>query len=311
MARQHTMAAQITAADALLERLADEGRRVLSPWRAVILLRRATRIIPPEARRWHRLPSGADGISSLLRQMRARGEIKPIPQHTSLFEVVVPYARQGFLDEREILFELDPFCAISHLSAMEFHGLTYQQPKRLFITAPTDGNAGLIPTGTRLDDWEDISLPSAFVPRSVLGQPVDARRVQPARFLGIGEYGANGFPMRYTTLERTLIDGLMVPDSCGGIDNVLEGWVVARDRIMLDRLIDLVDQLDIGILRQRVGFVLESLGVHHARLDAWQVSASRGGSRRLVASLPDAATYDERWGLSINVPVDILRDTAA
>lgn len=305
------MTAQVTAAHALLERLADERRRVLSPWRAVILLRRATLAIPPHVRRWHRLPSGTDDLAPLLRQMRARGEIKPIPPHSSLFEVVVPYARQGFLDEREILFELHPFCAISHLSALEFHGLTYQQPKRLFITTPADGSGGAIPIGTRPDDWEGIPLPTGSIPPRILGQSIDVRRVQPASFLGIGEYGANGFPMRYTTPERTLIDGLMVPDSCGGIDNVLEAWVVARDRVTLDRLIDLVDQLDIGILRQRVGFVLESLGIHHARLNAWQANASRGGSRRLVASLPYAATYDERWSLSINAPVEILRETAA
>lgn len=298
----------LTATTSILGQLASERRHVLSPWRGLVLLRRATFTTPLHERRWRHLPQELDDLSPLYRQMRARGEIRPIAGHERLNEVIVPYARQGFLDEREVLFEIHPYATLSHVSALVFHGLTTDQPKGMTITVSADGAGGLLPIGTSPNDWEGISRPSAQVPAKVLGRHVAVKRVKPAHFFGFADYEPLGFGMRYTVLERTLIDGLVTPDLCGGIDTVLRAWANAQDIVDLDVLVYQVERMETKVLRQRVGFVMDQLGLTHPRLESWRASTHRGGSSRFVGSEPFASTFDERWNLSINVPVGALRD---
>jgi len=243
--------------------------------------------------------------------MQARREIRPIAGHRRLYEVTVPYARQGFLDEREILFELHPYTVLSHLSALVFHGLTTDQPKGMTITVSADTTGGLMPIGTKPQDWECVTRPGATIPSRVWGRPVHAKRVKPSLFFGFADYEPLGFGMRYTVPERTLIDGLLAPDLCGGIDTVLRAWANARDIIDLDVLVYQAERMEIKVLRQRVGFVMDQLGLAHPRLESWRASTHRGGSSRLVGSEPFASSFDERWNLSINVPVGALHDSAS
>jgi hypothetical protein len=50
-----------TAANAILERLGKSNRRVLSDWRALILVGQATFEIPRDERRWSKLPREFEG----------------------------------------------------------------------------------------------------------------------------------------------------------------------------------------------------------------------------------------------------------
>jgi predicted transcriptional regulator of viral defense system len=273
-------------------------------------VRRATFSIPPHERRWSQLPQHVEDLAPLIRQMRQRGEIKPIPGFRHLYEVTVPYARQGSVDEREVLFELHPYAALSHFSALAFHGLTEGLPKGLTLTVSSDGSGGLLPIGTSPRDWEGVQQPAGRTPSTIFGRPVDWQRIKPERFFGFAEYQPLGFPVRYTTPERTLIDGLQNPALCGGIVNVLRAWVLARDTIDLDVLVHQVERFGFAVLRQRVGYVLDQIGLSHPVVERWRTSSRRGGSSRLVGSEPFASTFDERWNLSINVPVNVLHESA-
>lgn len=297
-----------SAAFALLERLANEQRHVLSRWRALILLRRATFAIPAHERRWEQLPQYEDDLSPLLRQMTRRGEIAPVSGIKRLFEITVPYAQQGFVDEREILFEVHPYAVLSHLSALVFHGLTGEQPKGMTATVSTDVTGGLLPIGTGPRDWEGVSRPAASAPARIFESSVTWLKIRPERFFGFEEYQPLGVPLRYTTLERTLIDGLQQPELCGGIAHVLSAWRLARDRIDLDVLLHQIERYGVAILRQRAGYVLEQIALPHPLLDEWRATSHRGGSSRLVGAEPFSSLFDERWNLSLNAPVDVLRE---
>lgn len=296
-----------TASQAMLEQLAAEHRLVLSRWRAVLLLRRATFALPPPKRRWQRLPQHNEDLSTLLRQMRKRDEIQPVPGHPQLDMVTVPYARQEALDEREVLFEVHPYAVISHLSALVFHGLAMDRPNRLTVTVSRDTTGGLLPGGTSPTDWEGMLLPPPSRPAKVHGYPVTWKLVRPEYFFGHGDYQPLGFPVRYTSPERTLIDGLTEPELCGGLDTVLQAWALARHTLNLDILVYQVERMGVSILRQRVGFILDHLELFHPHLEGWRSSSKRGGSSKLVAARPFASTYDERWNLSINAPIDALQ----
>lgn len=243
--------------------------------------------------------------------MRARGEIKTIEGIRDLHEVTVPYARQGFVDEREVLFELHPYAVLSHLSALVFHGLTADLPKGLTVTVSADVSGGVLPIGTGPRDWEGVTRPGGRRLAQTLGRPVEWVGTKPERFFGFADYQPLGYPLRYTTPERTVVDGLRQPDLCGGITNVLRAWTIARDTIDLEVLVYQVERYDVAVLRQRVGYVLDQVGLSHPKVERWRSSAHRGGSSKLVGSEPFAATFDDRWNLSINAPVDILREHAA
>jgi predicted transcriptional regulator of viral defense system len=112
-------------------------------------------------------------------------------------------------------------------------------------------------------------------------------------------------PVRCTDVERTLIDGLKQPRYCGGLSEVFRAWVRADPDP--NRLVDYTERLDRLILYQRVGFVMETLGMQHAHFAQWKAEKSpRGGSRVLNPEKEYASSYSEEWNLSINHPTSIL-----
>jgi predicted transcriptional regulator of viral defense system len=299
---------QRTTSQALLEQLADQHRRVVSEWRALILFRRATFDLAPSERRWSQLPREPSDLYPFFRQMQRRGELAPIRGHDRLYEVTVPYARGGHVEEDEVLMEVHPYAALSHLSALVFHGLTDELPKGIIMTVSLDGRGDLLPIGTEPRDWEGLPLVRGQMPARILNRPVTWRQVKPERFFGLGVNAPRGYPVRVTTPERTLLDALQAPELSGGMENVLRAWALARDTLDLDVLIHFVDRFDIALLRQRAGFILEELGLSHPRMGEWQGMARRGGSSKLLASAPYAPHYSERWNLSLNAPIAALHD---
>lgn len=317
--------AQITASRAVLERLARERRHVLSTWRASVLLRRATRELPETQRRWKLAPAGPWDVQPLLRQMERRGEIarlglsgrqndsgslsrdERLPD-SGLYEVTVPYADTGPVDEREIVMEIHPYASLAYLSALVFHGLTDQLPKATILIVPSDGRGEQLPSGTELSDWDGATLVSGVRITSVFGQPIEWHRLGSGRYFGTAEYRPRGYPIRVTTPERTLVDGLREPERSGGIENVLRAWILGRDLLDVDQVIDCTERFNIAVLRQRVGYLLETLGFHHPALERWQKQARRGGSSKLLGSAPYAPVYSESWNLSLNASIAALDD---
>ena len=295
-----------TASFAILEQLAEERRRVLSDWRALVLLRRATLRTAASERRWDLIPAGVLDVHPILRRMRDRGEIQPIRGLHHIYEVTVPYARFTPLTEEEILAEVHPYAALSHISALAFHGLTNELPKEIVAIAPTGEIAGMYPPGTTAQDWIGLDLVSGRRVKEIRGRRVHWVNVKPERYFGIGQYQPSGFIILVTTPERTLIDGVQTPQLCGGLDNVLQAWALASDTLNVNFIVQFVDQFDINLLRQRVGFLLETLGISHKALDRWQALAGRGGSSKLLASAPYANEFSERWNLSLNAPIEAL-----
>lgn len=240
--------------------------------------------------------------------MRQRGELKPIRGLRHFYQVTVPYARTEPLEEEEVLMEAHPYAALSHLSALVFHGLTDELPKGLTATVPVDGTGDQLPLDTQPQDWEGVTLVRGRMPDRILGRPIVWRQVKPERFFGVGVYQPRGYLVRVTTPERTLLDGLQEPELSGGVENVLRAWALARDTLDLDVLVNYVDRFDIALLGQRVGFILEELGLSHPRIEAWRDKAQRGGSSKLVAAAPYSSHFSERWSLSLNAPIAALHD---
>ena len=271
-----------------------------------MLLRRATAALPPGERRWERPPTSEAEIDRILRRLVQQGELKPIAGAPALFLVASPFAQQGAVTEDEILMEAHPFAALSHLSALVFHGLTDLVPNEIHATISE--RADELPLGTDTSDWAGLPL--------TRGRPIATIRDMPVRWhrlrRGSGSTGTaifqpRGYPVRVTDPEMTLLDGLLHPEWSGGFDNVLRAWRAAADTLDLDRLFEHVDAVDVGILRQRTGWILEELEISDPRLDEWAARAVRGGSSRLVGAAPFSSQFNERWKISLNAPTEALR----
>ncbi len=266
--------------------------------------------------------------------MKGRGEIKPLTKvgRGYLYEAAQTAAGSTPIEAGEALMEVYPYSALSHWSALAYHGLTDAPPRTIAAIVlvpriqgiqadPSDDflaalkqsrKPSVLPCGTTPSDWEGLTrwegIPwvSGLTPPRILDWDVEWD--SSGRFFGVHEYRRLGYPVYVTSPEKTLVDALQKPQLCSGIENVLRAWAVARDTLNADELVQTVDRFDIGVLRQRVGFILDELGLSHPTVEGWRARAQRGGSSRLLASAPYASTYSERWNLSINTPVTALHD---
>lgn len=237
------------------------------------------------------------------------GDLQPIRGTVNLYRVTSPFAQTHALDPLEVLFEEHAYTILSHFSALDFHGLTIEQPKVFTAISAAKAAPDVLPLDTDASDWEDISLPSKTRPNAVMGQSVKWITVALPKLFGYSVYRPLGVPYRVTSPERTLIDALQKPEFCGGIGNVLEAWVIGWDVIDPELVERYTERYGVALLRQRVGYVLEALGYRSSTLDGWAASSKRGGSSKLVGSASFVPDYSDRWNLSLNAPVHLLLDS--
>lgn len=294
----------VKTVNSVLMYLSRQGRRVLSPWRAMLALAEEA---PP-----HRLRETA---LRTIREMLAAGLLQEIPGvKARLFLVMAPYVEHTEANPYEVLMETSFDGGLAYSSAMTLHRLTDQRFRTLHLLVKKSSR-GARPLDTASVDWERIS-PDAFpVPRRLerIGNRfVEYHTTKPEWFFGMETLRPEGFAMTVTDLERTLIDGLRSPKHCGGLGEVFRAWVRAEGLFDLDRLILYADKFGSNIVYQRLGFVLETLGVRDKRVDAWKhAHAQRGGSRVLdpegsYTQEGGAPYFHPEWKLSINYPVTIL-----
>lgn len=299
---------QQTIFESLEYELASKRRRVVSDWRTPILLHQALKRIPEYERRWSAAPETTQEARTLLQRLSSARKLISYREYPGLYRVTSAYALQTPIEEDELIMELHPFAALSHYSALVFHQLTEDLPNQLHVSIPSGRSQSVMPVGTERADWTLVMSPIVGrQPLQIEGTEVVWHRLD--KFFGFSEYSPKGYPVRVMTIEKTLIDGLATPEWCGGLTNVLRAWVMAKDAFSLERVLLFTEEAGIGILRQRVGFVLETMGFFAPELSNWAVNAKRGGSSKLLASAPFAPTFSERWKLSINSSIAPLNES--
>ena len=249
-----------------------------------------------------RLPSAwdHDRMRNAQRRLRGRQAIAPDADFRMGMWRVVQSSRAGSAEE--IASIADPFCYVSHLSAMERYGLTDRSPKSLHLSTPwrpiwntmrdervaADGLDGLGPNGP--------SLVRFGFKDKVRRRPVIVHETRhPASPTNI-----SGERTRITDIGRTFADMLDTPALCGGMRHVLDVWKKhALD--WADAIIASVDDLDSKIAKVRAGYnFTEKLGLNNERISSWEKFAQRGGSRKLDPDALYVPVFSERWMISIN-----------
>lgn len=207
----------------------------------------------------------------------------------------------------EVACALDPFAYLSHLSAMEYHGLTQRMPTMLFLSSPSpaDWQQFALARMTRdlgeesLETYQTVGLPTLTRPRF---EKIERQWVKVYTSSHLGAFIAvQDRTLRVATLGRTFLDMVREPDLCGGIYHVVEVFE-AHAATYLRLIADEIEQHGTKIDQARVGYILdERCGLKSSSLDRWQAEVQRGGSRKLYVKGAYSSRFSERWCLSLNI----------
>lgn len=195
------------------------------------------------------------------------------------------------LHEFEIAMALVHPAAISHWSALHHHGLTEQLPRQVFVLTTTES---AIPR-----------LRGAKAHRSDKGYPVGETvyqfvQVKPERFFGVGEVWVGEARIKITDPERTLLDGLAMPQHCGDFAEVLNAFQVRGTQLDLERIIRYALKRDTAAAK-RLGWILEHQGVEAACLEPL-LAVPIKGYRVLDPTGPRRGPCNRRWMIQENLP---------
>ena len=193
--------------------------------------------------------------------------------------------------EFEIAMALAPRAAISHWSALHHHGLSEQAPRKVFVLTTVD---------TPVPQTRGKKAGRKHGGIQVEATTYQFIRVTPERFFGTEKIWVGEARVTITDPERTLLDGLMMPQYCGDFAEVFHAFGVRGDGLDVKRIVDYALRLDTATVK-RLGWVLERQGVDPARLEPL-LSAPIKGYRTLDPTGPRKGPCDRRWMIQENLP---------
>ena len=193
--------------------------------------------------------------------------------------------------EFEIAMALVEPAAISHWSALHHHGLTEQAPRKVFVLTTTEAS---VPRrrGTKAKHGRD-GFP-------VAGTSYRFVQVKPERFFGTEKVWIGEARVTITDPERTLLDGLTMPQYCGDLAEVLHAFEVRGTDLALQRIIEYALKLDAATAK-RLGWVLEHQGVNFSKLERLAALPIKG-YRKLDPTGPRKGSTNSRWMIQENLP---------
>lgn len=229
-----------------------------------------------------------------------------LKQHPDLGTAAYRLLGRKESDPAEVACTVDPFCYLSHLSAMAHHGLTDRLPVRLFLSSPTpqdwkrEAEAKMEKElGENKEHYREAGFPLLTAPRF---RAIDGMEVHSFHSKHRGAYkNIKGKTLRVSTMGRTFLDMLRNPELCGGIRHVIE---VFREHAAtyLRLVVDELEQHGAPIDKVRAGYLLdEECGLKNSTVESWKKFAQRGGSRKLDASAEYRPVWSDKWCLSLNI----------
>jgi len=187
--------------------------------------------------------------------------------------------------EFEIAMALVQPSAISHWSALHFHGMTEQIPQRVYITT-TQAVPISRAVKTRNKSQRSFS-------REVNGILYEFIKIKPERFFGIKDFWVGEVKLTITDPERTLIDGLISPKHFGGWAEIYSAFESHISSLDLAKIIDYSLRLD-AVIVKRLGWIMEKAGVEDTILQKLE-DVSTKGYRILDSTGPRKGHCNKRW----------------
>lgn len=259
----------------LIRRIASEGDRIFSTERA--------RELAPEV--------GVNDcyLREALYHLRRNGWIVSLRRGLYALSTSVPGVTPAH--EFEVAMALVSPAAISHWSALHHHGLTEQAPRKVFVLTSTDASVPRV-RSTKANGTRD-----GYLVGDTLYQFVQTKT---DRYFGTEKVWINEAHITITDPERTLLDGLSMPQYCGDLAEVLHAFEVRGDGLNLKRIIEYARKLDTATAK-RLGWILELQGVDPALLEPLAELHIKG-YRKLDPTAPRKGPCNHRWMIQENLP---------
>ncbi len=193
--------------------------------------------------------------------------------------------------EFEIAMALVDPAAISHWSALHHHGLTEQVPRDVFI---------LTTKGTWIPRSKESEQRQSSRGYEVGDTTYRFAQVMRDRFFGTEKAWVGDARVSLTDLERTLLDGLSMPQHCGDFAEVLHAFELGLKRLNTERITEYAIRLGVTTAK-RLGWALESQGVPLAQLGELAALPIKG-YRKLDPTGPRRGPCNRRWMVQENLP---------
>lgn len=192
--------------------------------------------------------------------------------------------------EFEIAMALVQPSAISHWSALHFHGMTEQIPQRVYITTT---QAVPISRAVKARNKSQRSFS-----REVNGILYEFIKIKQERFFGIKDFWVGEVKVTITDPERTLIDGLISPKYFGGWAEIYSAFESHMSSLDLAKIIEYSLRLD-AVIAKRLGWIMEKVGVGDTilqKLEAFPIK----DYRVLDSTGPRKGHCNKRWMIQEN-----------
>ena len=224
----------------------------------------------------------SDPTRQFLERLQYKGWIRRIMRGRF---AVIPLSsgedRTPQLHEFIIAMEMVSPAAIAYWSALNHHGMTEQLPRTVFVAT---------------------NHPVRRSPGEVLGVSYKIISLRPEKFFGIRKDWIDEMPFMITDREKTIIDGLDLPQYVGGTGEITKALSTVWTTLNEARLRKYAVKIGNSAVAKRLGIIMETLGLGNVEALRKAVSLAPGFSP-LDPTLPHSGKYNRRWGLLINTEI--------
>lgn len=189
----------------------------------------------------------------------------------------------GDVPTLEVVLGLVDGSYLSHFTAMRIHGLTEQLPKTIYVSKEKPEGSSM-----RIDDepFEQDAIDAAFnrqprISQNEITLPDGKGRLmmlESAYHAGVGITsgainwgGGRPLNLRYTNLERTLIDVVVRPFYAGGVFEVAKAFENARGELSGNAMLAMLKRMNFGYpYHQAIGYYLDRSGYKSSVVDLYR-----------------------------------------
>ena len=223
-----------------------------------------------------------DPTPQFLERLQSKGWIRRIRRAVY---AVIPLSsgedRSPQLHEFVVAMELVSPAVIAYWSALNYHGMTEQLPRTVFVA--TDH-------------------PVRRQPGDVLGVTYKIVSLKPDKVFGITKEWIDEIPFIVTDREKTIIDGLDLPQYAGGVGEITKALMGSWKMLNEKKLRKYASRIGNSAVAKRLGLIMETLGL--GDIEALRTETLRApGFSALDPTMPKHGKYNRRWGLLVNAEI--------
>jgi len=173
---------------------------------------------------------------------------------------------------------------IAFWSALNYHGLSDQIPKSVFVASK-----------------------KAKKSLSVLNTGFVFVQLKNSSFIGIEKIEIESQKINISNLNKTLADCLDHPEHSGGIEEVAKAIFFNHEELDFNKVKAYALKMNNVTILKRLGYILEKTGLLEEHEDVFKNIQLTKGYSKFDTISRKKGRYNEKWKLKINVDIDLNR----